>query len=260
MRTQTLLVVAAIGVMVLFPADPWARTAAAQHVPAPARTARLDPPRDSTFVRAALDQYCVTCHNQRTKAAGLALDGLDVAHAPADAETWEKVVQRLRLRNMPPIGSRRPDEPTYEAVAAALENQLDRAAVEHPDPGRPVLHRLNRTEYANAIRDLLGLEVDVTSLLPPDDSAFGFDNVADVLGSSPTLLQSYLTAARRISALAVGDARGGAAARTYSVRQICRRTSTSKGCPSARSAAFSPSTCSRWTASTTSRCGCTART
>jgi mono/diheme cytochrome c family protein len=217
--------------MVALPADPRARLAAAQGVPASPRPARQDASPDSTQVRATLDQYCVTCHNQRTRAAGLALDVLDVAHAPADAETWEKVVQRLRLRNMPPMGSRRPDEPTYEAVAGALEHQLDRAATDRPDPGRPVLHRLNRTEYANAIRDLLGLEVDVTSLLPPDDSAFGFDNVADVLGSSPTLLQSYLTAARRISALAVGDARGGAAARTYSVRQDLSQDQHLEGMP-----------------------------
>jgi mono/diheme cytochrome c family protein len=231
MRTQTLLVVAAIGVMVVVPVDPPERTALAQGVAPPSLSERQDPSQDSAIVRAAFDRYCVTCHNQRTKTGGLALDVLDVTRAPADAETWEKVIQRLRLRNMPPMGAPRPDDPTYEMVAATLETRLDRAAAARPDPGRPVLHRLNRTEYANAIHDILGLEVDVTSLLPPDDSAFGFDNVADVLGSSPTLLQSYLTAARRISALAVGDPRGGPAARTYSVRQDLSQDQHLEGMP-----------------------------
>ena len=142
---------------------------------------------DTAAVRRTLDQYCVTCHNQRLKTAGLALDTADLARVSADAETWEKVVQKLQLGTMPPVGVRRPDEPTYRQMAALLEEQLDRAAAERPDPGRRILHRLNRAEYANAVRDLLGIDVDVTSLLPPDDAAFGFDNVADALGSSPAL-------------------------------------------------------------------------
>jgi hypothetical protein len=168
---------------------------------------------------ATLDQYCVTCHNQRLKTGGLALDALDVGHVSANAETWEKVVRKLRLGVMPPQSARRPDAATYDGLIAWLEDQLDSTAATHPHPGRPVLHRLNRAEYANAVRDLLGLDVDVSSLLPPDDSAYGFDNVAEVLGSSPALLQAYLAAARKISTLAVGDPRVGVNRDTYSVRQ-----------------------------------------
>src|SRR5262249_11713987 len=122
--------------------------------------------------RAALDQYCVTCHNQRLKTAGLTLDTLDVAKPASQAEVWEKVVLKLRAGTMPPAGARRPDAATYHALASWLEGQLDQVAEAAPDPGRPALHRLNRSEYANAIRDLLALDIDASSLLPPDDSAF----------------------------------------------------------------------------------------
>jgi len=168
--------------------------------------------------KAAIDRYCITCHNQRLKTGGLALDGLDLQRVAANAETWEKVVRKLRLGVMPPAGARRPDAATYDALVAWLEDRLDSAAATHPNPGRPLLHRMNRAEYANAVCDLLGLDVDVAALLPPDDSAYGFDNVADALGSSPALLQAYLAAARKISALAVGDA-GGIRRAIYTVRQ-----------------------------------------
>jgi hypothetical protein len=169
--------------------------------------------------KAALDQYCITCHNARLKTGGLTLEGLDVDHVAADAATWEKVVTKLRLRVMPPLGARRPDEATYDQLTTWLEGQLDAAALARPNPGLPVLHRLNRAEYANAVRDLLGLDVDVAALLPPDDAAYGFDNVADALGSSPALLQAYLGAARKISVIAVGDPRVGVNRDTYSTRQ-----------------------------------------
>jgi hypothetical protein len=167
----------------------------------------------------ALNQYCAGCHNDRLNTGGFSLEGLDVDHVAADAATWEKVVTKLRLRVMPPLGVRRPDEAGYEQLTSRLEGQLDAAADAHPNPGLPVLHRLNRAEYANAIRDLLGLDVDVAALLPPDDAAYGFDNVADALGSSPALLQAYLGAARKISVIAVGDPRVGVNRDTYATRQ-----------------------------------------
>ena len=184
----------------------------------PAGPARSSRPVGSPH-QATIDQYCVSCHNQRLKTGDLVLDGLDPANVAADAETWEKVVRKLRLGVMPPQGARRPDEPTYDRLIGFLEEQLDTCRGVRLNPGRPVLRRLNRAEYANAIRDLLGMDVDVTSLLPPDDSAYGFDNVADAQGSSPALLQAYLAAARKISAVAVGDPRIGLSSDTYSVRQ-----------------------------------------
>ena len=159
----------------------------------------------------------MTCHNARLKTGGLAIDQLDVANVRRDAETWEQVVRRLRVGAMPPRGARRPDATASNALISWLEGELDKSGTSNP--GRPTLRRLNRAEYANAIRDLLALDVDVTSLLPPDGSAFGFDNVADAQGSSPALLQAYLAAARRISAVAVGDSRIGVGSSTYTARQ-----------------------------------------
>jgi hypothetical protein len=167
--------------------------------------------------RTTLQQYCVTCHNGRLNTGGLDLDRLDVDHIDRDAEVWEKVVRKLRVGAMPPRGTRRPEATTANALIAWLEGELDRAG--RGSPGRPTLRRLNRSEYANAIRDLLGLDIDVASLLPPDGAAFGFDNVADAQGSSPALLQAYLAAARKISAVAVGDSRIGVGSDTYTARQ-----------------------------------------
>ena len=181
--------------------------------------------------KVAVNQYCLTCHSARLKTGGLSLEGADVDRVAVDAATWEKVVRKLRLRTMPPLGSRRPDEATYESLTSWLEGELDSAALAHPNPGRPVLHRLNRAEYANAIRDLLGLNVDVAALLPPDDAAYGFDNVADALGSSPALLQAYLGAARKISAVAVGDPRAGVNRDTYSARQDLSQDHHLEGLP-----------------------------
>src|SRR5689334_5916525 len=163
--------------------------------------------------------YCASCHNNRLRTGGLTLEGADLGAVAAHPDIWEKVVRKLRLGVMPPQGARRPERAVLDGLAASLETDLDAAAAARPNPGRPALHRLNRAEYANAVRDLLGLDVDVTALLPPDTAAFGFDNVADALGSSPALLQSYLTAARKISAVAVGDPRIGAGSQSYSARQ-----------------------------------------
>jgi cytochrome c5 len=172
----------------------------------------------SSAARSILDKYCVTCHNQRLKTAGLTLDTMDLGRVPESGELWEKVLRKLRVGAMPPLGAPRPDAATYETLVSWLETTIDRAAAVKPNPGRALLHRLNRAEYANAIRDLLALDVDATSLLPADDSSSGFDNNADVLGVSPALLEHYLSAARKISAVAVGDPGIGAGTETYRVR------------------------------------------
>ena len=155
--------------------------------------------------RALLDRYCVTCHNDRLKTANLSLQGLDLTNVADRAAVWEKVIRKLRAGVMPPPDIPRPPLPDYDALRDWLESEIDTAAATKTAPGSVVLHRLNRTEYANAIRDLLGLEIDVTTLLPPDDSANGFDNIAGSLTISPTLLESYTTAAARIVRMAVGS-------------------------------------------------------
>ncbi len=163
-------------------------------------------PDAAAEVRALLDRYCVACHNTRLLTADLALDTLNVERVADAAATWEHVARRLRAGEMPPAGRQRPNAAEAHAVVAWLEAELDRVAAATLDPGRPALHRLNRAEYANVIRDLLGLEIDVNALLPADDEHHGFDNIADVLSVSPTLIERYLAAAQRISRLAVGDA------------------------------------------------------
>src|SRR5262245_12105584 len=168
--------------------------------------------------RPVLNQYCVTCHNDRLKTGGLSLEQIDLARVGDSPEVWEKVVRRLRTGAMPPPPARRPDQATYDRLTGWLETELDRQAAAHPNPGRPAIHRLNRSEYANAIRDLLDLDVNVASLLPPDDSAFGFDNVADVLGVSPVLLERYLNAADEVSAIAVGDRDVSPGSESYRIR------------------------------------------
>jgi mono/diheme cytochrome c family protein len=157
-------------------------------------------------LQAALDRYCVSCHNPRLKTGGLTLDRLDLASVGRDAETWEKVARKLRTHEMPPPGLPRPDQATYDSLATTLEAALDGAALAEPHPGRVAVHRLNRTEYTNAIRDLLALEVNGRALLPADEpDQQGFDNVAGVLSLSPRLLENYLSAAGTVSRLAVGD-------------------------------------------------------
>jgi mono/diheme cytochrome c family protein len=152
--------------------------------------------------------YCVSCHNERLRTGNLALDiiSAEAGQVSTAAETWEKVVVKLRSRAMPPPGRPRPDAASYDAAAAWLETELDRAASAHPNPGRPAaLHRLNRTEYGNAVRDLFGFEIDAPAMLPPDAQAYGFDTNADALAMEPALLDRYLTAAAKIARLAVGD-------------------------------------------------------
>ena len=142
-------------------------------------------------VKAVLDKYCVTCHSERLHTAGLVLEGIDVANLAAHAEVWERVITKLHARSMPPAGMPRPDVATYDAMAAALEGAIDRAWAANPNPGRiAAVHRLNRVEYNNAIRDLFALDIDVTSKLPGDETADGsFDNFADVLSISTAHLE-----------------------------------------------------------------------
>jgi hypothetical protein len=174
----------------------------------------------SSAHRAALDKYCVTCHSDRLRTAGLSLQVLDVAR-PGDApDTWEKVIGKLRSGTMPPDGMPRPAPDVAAALVEHLETSLDRAAALRPNPGRPVLRRLTRTEYGNAIRDLLGVEIDVASLLPADDSQFGFDNVGSVLTLSPLLAERYLAVARHVRRLALGDAGVRPALDTYEVSRL----------------------------------------
>src|SRR5713226_4033128 len=167
--------------------------------------------------RAVLDKYCVTCHNQKAKTAGLMLDGLNTADVGARAETWEKVMFKISTGAMPPPGRPRPDRASHDAFVSWLEGELDGAALRNPNPGPTTLHRLNRTEYANAIRDLLGLEIDGAALLPVDNAAYGFDNIADALSLSPALTERYLGAAATISHLALGRVVGSPSPETFSV-------------------------------------------
>jgi hypothetical protein len=181
--------------------------------------------------RALLDQYCVTCHNQRLKTAGLLLDKADVTNIAANPETWEKVITKLRAGAMPPPGRPRPDKDQYAGMIAALTGPLDAAAAVKPNPGRFILHRLNRTEYANSIRDLLAVNVDVSSLLPPDDESYGFDDIADVLSISPSLLEQYINASEKISRLAVGDMSISPVAQTYRTRPDLSQDEQVEGLP-----------------------------
>ena len=158
--------------------------------------------------RALLDQYCLACHNEALNTAGLMLDKVDVEKVSDNVAVWENVAMKLRAGAMPPAGMARPDAAEYDSLVAYLETELDRAAAEKPNPGRPVIRRLNRTEYSNAIRDLLAIDtdaVDVRELLPPDESAQGFDNIGTALSVSPLLMERYLAAAQKVVRIAIGD-------------------------------------------------------
>jgi hypothetical protein len=207
-------VVAAVAAQSAAPQQPPpATTPAPATAPAPAAqtTAAATPQLVKTAAdeRAMLDRYCVSCHNEKAKASmdsarKLQLDTLDPANVLKDGAKWELVVRKMRAGMMPPLGIRRPDEPVYDSMVSFIENELDKnTAVHMPPPG---LHRLNRTEYANVVRDLLDLEIDPAQYLPSDDSTSGFDNIAGALGLSSTLVEAYVTAAQKISRMAVGEA------------------------------------------------------
>jgi mono/diheme cytochrome c family protein len=189
-----------------------ARVAALSATPARAPQGTDQP--DASLVA----QYCVTCHNGRTKAGNLVLDSLPLERIAADAETWEKVIRKVRAGMMPPAGARRPERAALDRFAGSLERVIDQATASLGHPGRVPLHRMNRAEYGNAIRDLLALDVDASTLLPADDSSRGFDNIADVLSVSPSLLERYVAAAAKISRLAVGEREAAPTQVTYTVK------------------------------------------
>lgn len=166
-------------------------------------------------VKALVNQYCSGCHGEKTRSGGLALTALDPSHPEHDADKWEKVIVKLRAGMMPPARAPRPDPATVNAFASTLETALDRAAAANPNPGRPALHRLNRVEYQNSVHDLLDLDIDAAAELPADDSSHGFDNMAEVLNISPTLMESYIRAAGKISRTALGDASMSPVVETY---------------------------------------------
>ena len=182
-------------------------------------TAAIAQPAGADLLESTVDRYCVTCHNDRLRTAGLSLDGHDLAAVAGHAELWERVIAKLRTRAMPPVGRPRPAAETYDQIAGWLESEIDRVALAAPDPGRTqAVHRLNRAEYANAVRDLLAVDVDVDDLLPADDfDEYGFDNNADVLTVSSALMERYLSAARKIGRAALGEAPLGPSTETYKV-------------------------------------------
>jgi mono/diheme cytochrome c family protein len=155
--------------------------------------------------RALLDQYCSGCHNDKLKTAGVSVQALDPANVSLAAETWEKVLRKVGAGQMPPVGLPRPQAPVALAFTKSLEHDLDSAAAAHPNPGMPTIHRLNRAEYSNAIRDLLALDIKPGANLPADDTGYGFDNIGDVLSLSPVLIERYMSVGRMVSRLAVGD-------------------------------------------------------
>ena len=216
--------IAGAGVVALIATfDGYVQTAAAQTRPAA---------RASSAERSLLDQYCVGCHNERLRTADLALDVHDVNDVGEAPDIWEKVVRKLRAGTMPPLLRPRPDQATYDEFTGWLETELDRLAAANLNPGRTeAFHRLNRTEYHNAVRDLLDLEVDVNELLPADGSSYGFDNIAGVLGISPTLLERYLGAARKISRIAVGGPAPSATTETFRVANDLSQDDWVEGMP-----------------------------
>jgi len=198
---------------------------------APQAASSLAPAGANTDREALVNKYCVTCHSDRLKTAGLVLEKLDYSKVPADAHIWEKVVRKLRTGAMPPQGMPRPDQSSLDGLATWLETTLDKAAAANPNPGRTIIHRLNRTEYANAIKEVLNLDVDVSSLLPPDDSAEGFDNIAQMLTLSPVLLERYLSASAKVTSLAVGDPSIGPVTTTYRPRPDLSQDKHIEGLP-----------------------------
>jgi hypothetical protein len=181
--------------------------------------------------QAVLNKYCITCHSAKLRTGGLSLQDADLNSVPTAADTWEKVIRKLRTGSMPPQGLPRPDTATVNNLASFLETSLDRAAAATPNPGHAAMHRLNRAEYVNAIRDLVALDVDATALLPPDDESSGFDNIADVLRMSPSLMERYLSASWNISREAVGNMNIAPATTTYRVRPDLSQDQHIEGLP-----------------------------
>src|SRR5262245_27330470 len=167
--------------------------------------ARAQQPGAAAGERPLVERYCLSCHNDRSRTGGLSLAGVDASQPRRDADVWERVIRKLESGQMPPAGLPRPGRPAVTALVSSLEEAIDRESASAPNPGRPVTHRMNRTEYTNAVRDLLAIDIDARSMLPADDTdQHGFDNNGDVLSISPALVERYLSAARKVSRLAVG--------------------------------------------------------
>jgi hypothetical protein len=198
---------------------------------ASARAQRESVDAGSSADAAVLKKYCVTCHSDARRTGGLSLEHVDLTDVPTGAETWEKVIRKLRVGMMPPPGIPKPPREQLDTLTAHLETALDRAAVDTPHPGRTAMHRLNRAEYANAIRDLLALDIDAAALLPPDDESSGFDNIADVLTISPSLMERYLSASWNISREAVGNVNIAASTSVYRVRPDLSQDQHVEGLP-----------------------------
>ena len=190
---------------------------AVTHLMQPPQIADAHPAFDRQSLWQSWRVYCYGCHAAPNAPGGVNLLALDENNLNKDPVLWEKVLRKMRTREMPPAGAARPDAATYDAMASFIESERERWAELNPNPGRPTLHRLNRTEYANAVRDLLALEIDAAELLPADDIGYGFDNIGDVLTVSPLLLERYLSAASKVSRAAIGDASMPVEFQTYDV-------------------------------------------
>ncbi len=180
---------------------------------------------------ALVKEYCLGCHNDKLKSGSLSVAGIDLAHIERHAETAEKMIRKLRAGMMPPPGARRPEVPAIKAFATAMETSIDRAAALKPNPGTRVLQRLNRVEYANSVRELLKVEIDVTALLPPDSMNRGFDNIADALAMSPALMEGYVRAAGKISRAALGDMKAAPSVATFNVPRTASQMRHVDGAP-----------------------------
>src|SRR5262245_15831307 len=199
----------------------------ASHVTKPAPAPGLSTDAQNQLVK----QYCTGCHSERGKAGGLSLASFDAAQLDNHTEVAEKMIRKLRAGMMPPPPARRPDADTMSAFVTALETKIDAAAALNPNPGWRPFQRLNRAEYARAVRDVVGIDVDVNSFLPPDTISAGFDNISDVQNFSPTLMEGYLRAASQISRLAVGDRNASATSVTYKIGRTASQMRHVEGTP-----------------------------
>ena len=206
------------------PAPPSAPKPVASHVPAA-------PVSDDASQTALVKQYCVTCHNDRAKAGQLTLASFDAAKAADHVDVTEKMIRKLRAGMMPPAGARRPEQAQLNALLTALESRVDRAAALNPNPGSRPFSRLNRAEYARAVKDMFAIDIDVSAILPADTISDGFDNVADSQTFSPTLLESYLRAAAKVTALAIGDPEAPATETNYRVPKTASQLARVDGAP-----------------------------
>ena len=186
---------------------------------------------DAASGQALVNKYCQACHNDKVKSGDFSWTKVDLAHPEQSWDQLEKVIRKLRAGLMPPVGMPRPDAASTKAFVASLESGIDQAAAAHPNPGRPALHRLNRAEYANSIRDLLDVKVDVAPLLPADDMSHGFDNMADALNFSPALMDAYVRTAGKISRLAVGDIDTTPSVTTYQLSKSVSQLRHVEGAP-----------------------------